>query len=81
MAALSGDVDVARGVPPSREAVEAMPDARGQGAPASNHIVLDTLADGPLRDVRVRQAINYGVDKDGHHQSVLEGNGQHSAVH
>ena len=39
------------------------------------HIILDTLKDGPLRDRRVRQAINYGVDKEGIIRSILEGNG------
>ena len=45
-----------------------------QGASALNiHIVLDTLKDGPLKDRRVRQAINYGVDKEGIIRSVLRG--------
>ena len=74
---LRGQVDVARRAAQPGEAGRGQcPDARGQSALALNiHIVLDTLIEEPLRDVRVRQAINYGVDKDAIIKSVLEGNG------
>ena len=77
-ALIGGQVDVARAVPPSLvEQVESNARTRVAKVPSALniHIVLDTLAEGPLRDVRVRQAINYGVDKDAIIKSVLEGNG------
>jgi len=77
-ALVGGQVDVARGVPPSLvKQIEGNARTRVAKVPSALniHIVLDTLAEGPLRDVRVRQAINYGVDKDGIIKSVLEGNG------
>ncbi|MBI4608404.1 MAG: hypothetical protein HY726_05285 [Candidatus Rokubacteria bacterium] len=36
---------------------------------------MPTCKEGPLKDRRVRQAINYGVDKEALIKSVLEGNG------
>jgi len=77
-ALVSGQVDIARGVPPSLEKqIQDSPRARVAKVPSALniHIVLDTLKDGPLRDRRVRQAINYGVDKDAIIRTVLEGNG------
>jgi len=77
-ALVGGQVDVARGVPPNLvKQIEGNARTRVAKVPSALniHIVLDTLAEGPLRDVRVRQAINYGVDKDAIIKSVLEGNG------
>jgi peptide/nickel transport system substrate-binding protein len=79
VAALStGEVDIARGVPPSLvKQVADNPRTRIARVPSALniHVILDTLKDGPLRDKRVRQAINYGVDKEGIIASILEGNG------
>ena len=79
VAALStGEVDIARGVPPSlvKQIVD-NPRTRVAKVPSALniHVILDTLKEGPLRDKRVRQAINYGVDKEGIIKSILEGNG------
>ena len=77
-ALMAGEVDIARGVPPNlvkqiadnaRTRVAKVPSA------LNIHVILDTLKEGPLRDKRVRQAINYGVDKEGIIKSILEGNG------
>jgi peptide/nickel transport system substrate-binding protein len=75
---VSGEVDVARGVPPSLvKQIADNPRTRVAKVPSALniHVILDTLKDGPLRDRRVRQAINYGVDKEGIIRSILEGNG------
>jgi peptide/nickel transport system substrate-binding protein len=77
-ALLTGDVDVARGVPPSLvRKIDENPRTRVAKVPSALniHVTLDTLKEGPLRDRRVRQAINYGVDKETIIKSVLEGNG------
>ena len=74
----TGQVDVSRGVPPSLvKQIAENPRTRVARVPSALniHIVLDTLKDGPLKDKRVRQAINYGVDKEGIIKNVLEGNG------
>jgi peptide/nickel transport system substrate-binding protein len=79
VAALSaGEVDIARGVPPSLvKQIADNPRTRISRVPSALniHVILDTLKEGPLRDRRVRQAINYGVDKEGIIKSILEGNG------
>jgi peptide/nickel transport system substrate-binding protein len=79
VAALStGEIDIARGVPPSLvKQIADNPRTRVARVPSALniHVILDTLKDGPLRDKRVRQAINYGVDKDAIIKSILEGNG------
>jgi peptide/nickel transport system substrate-binding protein len=77
-ALVGGQIDIARGVPPSLvKQIEGNARTRVAKVPSALniHITLDTLTDGPLKDVRVRQAINYGVDKDAIIKSVLEGNG------
>jgi peptide/nickel transport system substrate-binding protein len=79
VAALStGEIDIARGVPPSLvKQIADNPRTRVAKVPSALniHVILDTLKDGPLRDKRVRQAINYGVDKEAIIKSILEGNG------
>jgi peptide/nickel transport system substrate-binding protein len=75
---LTGQVDIARGVPPSLvKQIDDNPRTRVAKAPSALniHVTLDTLKEGPLRDRKVRQAINYGVDKDAIIRSILEGNG------
>lgn len=77
-ALMAGEIDIARGVPPSLvKQIADNPRTRVARVPSALniHVILDTLKDGPLRDKRVRQAINYGVDKEGIIKSILEGNG------
>jgi len=77
-ALVTGEIDIARGVPPSLvKQIADNPRTRVAKVPSALniHVILDTLKDGPLRDKRVRQAINYGVDKEGIIKSILEGNG------
>jgi peptide/nickel transport system substrate-binding protein len=77
-ALVTGQVDIARGVPPSLvKQIEDAPRTRVAKAPSALniHIGLDTLKEGPLKDRRVRQAINYGVDKEAIIKNVLDGNG------
>ena len=42
----------------------------------STNVHLDSLRDSPLKDKRVRQALNYGVDKEAIIKHVLEGYGE-----
>jgi peptide/nickel transport system substrate-binding protein len=77
-ALMTGEIDIARGVPPSLvKQIADNPRTRVAKVPSALniHVILDTLKEGPLRDKRVRQAINYGVDKEGIIKSILEGNG------
>jgi peptide/nickel transport system substrate-binding protein len=74
----TGEIDIARGVPPSLvKQIADNPRTRVARVPSALniHVILDTLKDGPLRDKRVRQAINYGVDKEAIIKAILEGNG------
>jgi peptide/nickel transport system substrate-binding protein len=75
-ALLGGDVDIVKKVPihlipmvnKSKVAkVIALPSAQGICCP------IDTLKKGPLQDKRVRQAINYAVDKESIIKHILEG--------
>jgi peptide/nickel transport system substrate-binding protein len=75
-ALLGGDVDIVKKVPihlipmvnKSKVAkVIVVPSAQGICCP------IDTLKKGPLQDKRVRQAINYAVDKESIIKNVLEG--------
>ena len=75
---VTGQVDIARGVPPSLvKQIDDNPRTRVAKVPSALniHVTLDTLKEGPLRDRKVRQAINYGVDKDAIIRAILEGNG------
>ncbi len=77
-ALLTGQVDIARGVPPSLvKQIEDNPRTRvvKVSSALNINITLDTLKEGPLKDRRVRQAINYGVDKEAIIRNILEGNG------
>jgi peptide/nickel transport system substrate-binding protein len=77
-ALMTGQVDIARGVPPNLvKQIESNPRTRVAKVPSALNIAmpLDTIKEGPLRDKRVRQAINHGVDKENIIRSILEGNG------
>lgn len=77
-ALLSGDVDIAKDIPvhlipmvnnSGRAKVSTVPAALGIS------IMFDTLTKGPLQDKRVRQAINYAVDKQKIIDTIMEGHG------
>jgi len=77
-ALVSGDIDIAKKVPihlfpminkSNKAKIVAVPGG------LTHNIHFDTKAEGPLRDKRVRQAINYAVDKDAIIKHVLEGYG------
>ncbi|PIC63877.1 hypothetical protein CSV79_09375 [Sporosarcina sp. P13] len=66
-ALLSGDVDLIKSVPfDSTERVEADANTKIISAYTGRNtfIALNTSKEGPLQDVRVRQALNYAVDTD-----------------
>jgi peptide/nickel transport system substrate-binding protein len=74
-ALLNGEVDMIVVVPPdSVQAVKDNPDLTYQQGPSLHYwfIQLNTQAK-PFDDVRVRQAVNYAVDKEGLTQDVLQG--------
>lgn len=76
-ALLSGDVDIIKNVPIHlTELVNKSGKARVMFTPGGTtvNIYFDMLKEGPLKDKRVRQAINYGVDKDAIIKHVFEGN-------
>lgn len=76
----TGGADLVVNVPPHMlPIIEADPNLRVSKAASARFImvVLDTrYADSPLRDRRVRQAINHAVDVDGILAAVMEGQGR-----
>jgi peptide/nickel transport system substrate-binding protein len=77
----SGDIDAMIDVPYNQMAqLEANPEIRTGSAKAfrADFVMLNTRVK-PLDDERVRQALNYAVDKQGLVQGVLFGNGEAAA--
>jgi peptide/nickel transport system substrate-binding protein len=75
-ALLSGEIDVMKDVPPHAvEAIERSGRARLRATVSSriNYLALVNLKPGPLRDVRVRRAMNHAVDVDELIKQVLKG--------
>ena len=78
-ALLGGDVDIAKKVPAHLiTMVNKSNTAKVVTTPSglSICVYLNTLKEGPLEDKRVRQAINYAVDKESIIKHVLEGYGK-----
>lgn len=78
----TGDVDWIDNVPPAMlEDVRALPGVETATMPAGNHLFLemDTIAEGPLQNVKVRQAIAHGIDMDAIIETVLFGQGRRYA--
>ncbi|WP_163969709.1 ABC transporter substrate-binding protein [Oceanobacillus halotolerans] len=75
---LSGEIDLFKNIPvDSVEEIESSDNAKIEEVSSSriNYLTLNTFHDGPLQDVKVRQAINYAVDVDELLESVLNGYG------
>lgn len=75
---LSGEIDLFKNIPVDSVAeIEAAENAKiGEVASSRiNYLALNTFHEGPLQDVRVRQALNYAVDVDELLESVLNGYG------
>ena len=74
-ALLSGQVDMALDVGP--EAIETIENAGGQVIVSPTHnimtLMINSVREGPLQDVRIRQAMNYGVNKQVFIDTVLRG--------
>ncbi|PIC63885.1 hypothetical protein CSV79_09415 [Sporosarcina sp. P13] len=78
-ALLSGDVDLIASVPvDSMERIESDSDSKIisglTGRPSQ--ILLNTFKEGPLQDVKVRQALNYAIDVDMLLENVMNGQGK-----
>ncbi len=74
----TGAVDIIVNVPPHQaESLESSDATYVSRAPSSRVIFVGmvTTQPGPLEDVRVRQALNYGIDVDAIVDNVLMGNG------
>ena len=74
---LTGGVDIITNVPPDKLAeIEKSKRARVSSAPSVRviFIVLDTTRESPIKNKKVRQALNYGVDVDSIIKYVLGGN-------
>lgn len=74
----AGEIDIAVGVQPeSAEQIESMDGLRIESVRSqrSNYIVFDNLV-APFDDVRVRQAMNYAVDKQSIIDNLLLGHGE-----
>ncbi|MDF2937109.1 MAG: extracellular solute-binding protein family 5 [Paenibacillaceae bacterium] len=72
----SGEVDIIANVPTSQVAnLKSMKNIQVVGGPTTRvvFIGLNTLKDGPLKDAKVRQALNYAVNKQTLIQGVLDG--------
>ena len=74
-ALLSGQVDMALDVGP--ESIDIIEDAGGQVIVSATHnimtLMINSVREGPLQDVRIRQAMNYAVDKQAFIDTVLRG--------
>ena len=76
---LSGEVDVIKNVPvDSVDKVKGTPGKRIETINSSrvNFLALNNYYDGPLKDQRVRQAINYAIDVDELLNQILNGYGK-----
>jgi len=79
----TGGVDIAVNIPPFLvNQVKAMPGVEVQSVPSGRvmFLYLNTLAPGPLQDKRVRQALNYAVDKKSIIEKILMGSGFQMAI-
>ena len=77
-ALLSGEVDLIKNVPVDSVArIENADGVKLETVQSSrvNYLALNTFYDGPLKDKKVRQAINYAIDVDELLQGVLDGFG------
>lgn len=75
-ALLNGEIDLIKGVPvDSVNLVESEKDTKVISALTGkpSFVLFNTFKDGPLRDIRVRQAINYGLDVDKLIENVMNG--------
>ncbi len=75
---LSGEIDLFKNLPvDSVEQVEQTEDgsAREVSSSRRNYVALNNISEGPMQDVRVRQAMNYGINVDELLESVLNGHG------
>jgi peptide/nickel transport system substrate-binding protein len=71
-----GEVDLIPDVPPHLiNQINSSKIASVKGVPGRRiiFIALDNVNEGPMKDVRVRQAMNYGVDVDEIIRTVMEG--------
>jgi peptide/nickel transport system substrate-binding protein len=81
-ALVAGEVDVIEGLPHVMiDLVEQLPNVRAERAAASRvfFIAIDPTA-GPLADQRVRQALNYAIDREAIIEQLFEGYGRPSAT-
>ncbi|KZE47519.1 hypothetical protein AV540_19170 [Brevibacillus parabrevis] len=75
---LGGEIHLFKNVPvDSVERVKSSENGKIElvGSSRINYLALNTFYDGPLKDKRVRQALNYAIDVDELLKSVLNGNG------
>ncbi len=73
----SGEVDLIQDVPPDQvDVIEADGDLEIATAPSLRSMYVILRSDEPpFDDVRIRQAVNYGIDKEGIIDALLGGNG------
>lgn len=75
---LSGEIDLFKNLPvDSVEQIEQAEDgsAREVSSSRRNYVALNNLSEGPMQDVRVRQAMNYAINVDELLDNVLNGYG------
>jgi peptide/nickel transport system substrate-binding protein len=74
----TGNADVITNIPPFLvDQVKNSPNAVVQSVPSGRvmFLYINCLADGPLKDKRVRQALNYAVDRKAIIDNILKGSG------
>jgi len=79
----TGGVDIAVNIPPFLvNQVKAIPGVEVQSVPSGRvmFLSLNTFAPGPLQDKRVRQALNYAVDKKSIIEKILMGSAFQMAI-
>ncbi len=79
----TGNADIITNIPPFLvQQVKDSPNATVQSIPGGRvmFLYINCLADGPLKDKRVRQALNYAVDRKAIIDNILKGSGIPMAV-
>jgi len=79
----TGNADIITSIPPFLVSqVKSLPNATVQSLPGGRvmFLYINCLTDGPLKDKRVRQALNYAIDRKAIIDNILKGSGVQMSV-
>ncbi|RTR36390.1 hypothetical protein EKG37_02200 [Robertmurraya yapensis] len=72
---MSGEIHLFKNIPVDSVEQFESDEVKQVSSSRINYLALSNLVDGPLKDLKVRQAINYAIDADELLETVLSGNG------